>query len=128
MRFALGARGVGQSMAKCIWLTRHLVEKASERTFDSYLVVCEKTDRFVDIMNGSYEKGCSSIDSPNHPLLFELLDYVKFLCQWRDQSRSEKYNNLYFAESTHQDAVWSALLSLVYSARTQMPVGFNRVL
>ena len=84
--------------------------------------MCEKTDRFIDIMNGNYKKGCSNIDSPDHPLLFELLDYVKWLNMWRNQSILEENKQLYFADSTHQDTVWCAL-SLVYTAMKQMPAG-----
>ena len=84
------------------------------------------TDRLVDILNGNYDKGCSSIDSPNHPLLFELLDYVKWLHQWKRQSRNANNNYLFFAESTYQDTVWCAL-SLVYSAMKQLPDGHNIV-
>ena len=86
MRFALAARAMGSTIAKCIRSHHLLVKKASPRTFDSYLEVCEKTDRFLDILNGNYKKGCTSIDSPNHPLLFELLDYVKWLKKRRNQS------------------------------------------
>ena len=58
MRFALAAQAVGLTMAKCMKENKHKVKKASPATFDSYLEVCEKTDRFTDIMNGNYKKGC----------------------------------------------------------------------
>ena len=75
---------------------KHLINKAGPRTYASYLEVFQKTDRFVDILNGNYDKGCSSIDSPNHPLLFELLDYVKWLHQLKRQSRNANNNYLFF--------------------------------
>ena len=78
------------------------------------------------ILNGNYKKGCTNIDSPNHPLLFELLDYVKWLHKWRNQSIVAKNKYLYFADSTHQDTVWCAL-SLVYSAMKQLPEGHDIV-
>ena len=70
------------------------------------------------------KKGCTSIDSPHHPLLFEL--YVKWLHKWRNQSLVANNKYLYFADSTHQDTVWCAL-SLVYSAMKQLPKGHDIV-
>ena len=77
MRFGLAARAVGQSMANCIEshkdLVERIVEKASPNTYDSYLEVCKMTNRFIDIMNGKCSKGCSSINSPNHPAILSYL-------------------------------------------------------
>ena len=73
-------------------------------------------------MNAKKEKGSYYVNSPNDPQLFELLNYVKFLCKWRDQSRSYGNKYFYFADSTHQDTLWVAL-SLVYVARRHLPKG-----
>ena len=95
------------------------------------------------IMNGNRDKGCSTIDSPNHPHVYELLDYVKFLTQWKAQAlasemmtcldaNGEETNvclsdaNYYFADSTHQDSCWTAL-SIVIMARRQLPKGHDIV-
>ena len=91
-------------------------------TFSSYIALCDKTDRFVDVCNWSKDCNCSLINSPNHEHVYELLDYVKFLTRWRNQSRASKNPYHYFAESTHQDACWTAL-SLVIIARKHLPEG-----
>ena len=122
MRFGLAARAFGTSMSRCILAYKADVKKAGPSTYDSYLRMCKETDRFIDIMNAKSEKGCSFVDSPNDPQIFELLNYVKFLCAWREQSRRCGDKNLYFAESTHQDTLWAAL-SVVFVAREQMPAG-----
>ena len=101
IRFGLGACALGNLMSRCIKVNHEKVEKAGPTTFDSYLLLCKYTDRFVDVMNGKHEKACSKIDSPNHPHLFELLDYVKFLCKWRNQSQAQGDKYLYFAKLTH---------------------------
>ena len=58
--------------------------------FDSCLEVCKNTDRSVDIMNGNKKKGCDTIDSPSHPLMYKLLDYVNLLHQRRNQNTVAK--------------------------------------
>lgn len=98
----------------------------SPATYDSYLLLAQKTNRFIDIMNGNRDKGCSLIDSPIHPHVFELLEYVKFLTHWKSQIVAANNRYLYFAESTHQDTCWTAL-SIVLMARKQLPVGFDIV-
>ena len=62
------------------------------------------------------------MNSPNNPQLFELLNYVKVLCNWRDQSQAYGNKYFYFAESTHQDTIWAAL-SVVCVARRHLPKG-----
>lgn len=125
MRVGLAARAVGTSMKRCLENYGQQVKKASPNTFDSYILLCEKTDRFIDIMNGNNKgnKGCSLIDSPNHPHLYELLDYVKFLHQWKAQCYACKERYFYFPNSCHEDTCWVAL-SLVIMARKQLPEGF----
>ena len=123
MRFGFSARALGKSIAKCIRENKHkLAHKASPSTFNSYLAVCKYTDRFIDIMNAKKEKGCYYVNSPNNPQLFELLNYVKFLCKWRDQSRSYGNKYFYFADSTHQNTLWMTL-SLLYVGKRHLPRG-----
>ena len=68
------------------------------------------------------DRRCSLIDSPNHDHVYELLNYVKFLTQWRNQARKGGKPNHYFAPSTHQDSCWTAL-SFVIIARKDLPEG-----
>ena len=81
MQFGLAARAFGRSIMRCILANKADVEKAGPSTYNSYLLVCKYTDRFIDIMNAKQEKGCSFVDSPDGSQIFELRDYVKFLCQ-----------------------------------------------
>ena len=127
MRFGLAARALGGTMKKCIIEYRDKNSKlASPGTYDSYIELCTQTDKFVDVMNGNREKGCSNIISPNHEHVFDLLDYVKFLTRWKSQADALNNPNLYFAPSTHQDSCWTAL-SIVILARRQLPKGYDIV-
>ena len=45
MSFALAARVLGLTIVRCIRSHSHLFKHTSPDTFDSYLKVCEKTDR-----------------------------------------------------------------------------------
>ena len=47
MRFSLAAQAVGKSTGDYFSSHSHLVSKASPITFDSYLEVCKKTNRFL---------------------------------------------------------------------------------
>ena len=113
MRFGLAARSLGDNMIRCIQNNENQVTKATPRndnlisaetglsitspaTYDSYLLLAHKTNRFIDIMNGNRDKGCSLIDSPIHPHVFELLEYVKFLTHWKAQSMAANNRYLYF--------------------------------
>ena len=142
MRFGLAARGLGNSMIKCIESYGSHVERASHRnhhyidattgrdisytnTYDSYLLLCHHTNRFIDILNGRF----GNFGSPNQDLLYDLLDYVKFLTHWRAQCLAidrpwAPY--FFFPESTYQDTVWCAL-SFVIMARRQLPIGHEIV-
>ena len=109
MRFGLAARALGQTMKQCILSNGCKVEKASwisqeVNTLSSYIKLCDETDRFIDVCNARNDRRCSLIDSPNHDHVYELLNYVKFLTQWRDQARRGGNPNRYFAPSTHQDS------------------------
>jgi len=127
MRFGLAARALGQTMKQCILSNGCKVKKASwisqeVNTFSSYIKLCDETDRFIDVCNARDDRNCSLINSPNHVHVYELLDYVKFLTQWRGQARNGGNPNHYFAPSTHQDSCWTAL-SFVIIARKDLPEG-----
>jgi hypothetical protein len=127
MRFGLASRALGGTMKKCIIAYKSKNSKlASPSTYDSYIELCTQTDKFVDVMNGNRQKGCSNITSPNHEHVFDLLDYVKFLTRWKRQADALNNPNLYFAPSTHQDSCWTAL-SIVILARGQLPKGYDIV-
>ena len=122
MRFGLAARSLGGSMIRCIERHQNEVEKASPSTYDSYLLVARQTDKFIDVMNGNRDKGCSIIDSANHDHVYDLLDYIKFLTHWRAQAVAANNPYLYFTPETHQDTCWTAL-GIVILARKQLPHG-----
>ena len=65
----------------------------SPNTYYSYPLLSKYTNHFVDIMNGNNKdnKDCSLIDSPNYPHVFEFLNYVVFLMQWKAQVNNNEF-------------------------------------
>ena len=136
MRAGFAFNAVGGSLKRCMEIYKGKIPitirdnapflQASAGTFDSYIELCSQTDRFVDVVNGNFSKGCSNINSPNHEHVYDLLDYVKFLTHWKAQADMHNNPNLYFPRTTHEDTVWTAL-SFVIIARTQLPKDFDLV-
>ena len=88
MRFSLAAQAVGKSTGDYFSSHSHLVSKASPITFDSYLEVCKKTNRFyVDIMNGKYEKGVHP--SSHHSIHISLSCWIMLNDSSLDSVRAE---------------------------------------
>ena len=126
MRFALAARAMGLTMASCICSHHLFVEKASPNTLDSYLEVCEKTDRYVWILWTEITKLLHQHQLSQSSTII----WAPVLCKVVTSVEKSKYNSknkyLYFADSTHQDTLWCALL-LVYLAMKQLQEGHDIV-
>eukprot|EP00956_Cyclotella_meneghiniana_P002427 scaffold2741_cov56-Cyclotella_meneghiniana.AAC.1 len=100
MRTPLAARAQGNSVVKMILKYHDLNNKrASIDSYASFILHCSMTDKWFDILNAKTEKGCDVITSANHRHIYELLDYVNFLTQWKNQV--EPYQ--FFPVTTYQD-------------------------
>lgn len=96
-----------QTMLSCIKYYQSKNVKAAGDTYDSLIEYITVMDRFIDICNGTREKGCELIDSVSHKHVFELFDVVKFHHQWRNEAGLKAHNLLPL--STFQDTVWTAV-------------------
>lgn len=97
---------------------------ATTNTYDSLIKYIRTTDRFIDVMNGTFRKGCHLIVSANNPHVFELLDHVMFHTKWLAQVGKNKQH--YLPYSTYQDICWTALCPVLI-ARTQLVEGHTIV-
>lgn len=124
MRVPDAARAQGGSIANCMAKYGNKNPRASPSTYKSYIEHCHKTDKWVDVMNSNTEKGCSVIDSPNHPHVYDLLDYCAYHERWKRQVGPNK--EFYLTEQTNQDINWTSM-SIAILARTQLPPGHTIV-
>ncbi len=119
MRTSDAARAQGNTMKSMLQdygVARHVrPDRAGPRTYDSYILHCEMTDHWVNVMNATRSKGCGLISSTTHPHIYDLCNYVKYLKNWKD---SVSDPNLFFPFSTYQDACWTSfgpvVLALYY--------------
>lgn len=100
------ARAQGDTMRRMLEDYGGYNPKVSPRTYDSYILHCLMTDKWVNVMNASRSKYCELISAPNHRHIYDLCNYVKYLKEWKD---SVADTNLFFPFSTYQDLVWTSL-------------------
>lgn len=61
-------------------------QKVKLDMYDSIQLLVQKVDRIVDIFNSAGAlKNAPIIDSPQHPLLYEMLTILDFFCDWRQE-------------------------------------------
>ena len=117
MRTADAARAQGNSMMEMLHDFGSRNPKAGPSTYDAMMMHCLNTDHWVDVMNANISKGCGIISSPEHPHIYDLCDYVKYLTQWKN---SVSDSNLFFPNSTYEDVCWTSLGPVVL-ARYYLP-------
>ena len=118
-----------QSMLSIIEHYKSKNRKAPAGAYDSWIEYIKVVDRFVDVMNGTRDKGCELIDGADHPHVFELLDTVKFFTEWRnevvaDDELDVMYN--FLPSSSYEDTVWTCM-GIVGVARKQLRRGHKIV-
>uniref|UniRef100_A0A7S2LHX1 Uncharacterized protein n=1 Tax=Skeletonema marinoi TaxID=267567 RepID=A0A7S2LHX1_9STRA len=107
MRVPLAVKAQSNSMVKIIQTYgRSNAQKCNMETYDSLIEHCTKTNRWVDVMNNSRDKGCEQIDDPDHPHCYELLGYVEYHHRWMLQARGKKCG---VPKSTYEDVVWTCI-------------------
>ena len=78
MRVPWAVKVHSQSQLQCI---ERYIAKLAHRIPLEHWTSCKnhitKTDRWVDVMNHSYSKGCEPIDSADHRHNYELLSYAE---------------------------------------------------
>ena len=80
--------------------------KAGPTAFTSMKLHCYNTNIWVDVMNASVSKGCTTIESIHSRHIYQLCDYVAYLTDWK---RSVSDPNLFFPLSTYEDVCWTSL-------------------
>ena len=80
---------------------------AAADTYDAIMRYINVMDCFIDVMNGTRNKGWELIDSASHRHVFELLDVVKFQTSWKIQAGKNKW--AYQPISTYEDTVWTCV-------------------
>ena len=67
-----------------------LVEAWSDGDRDLKVIpLLNHMDRFIDIMNGTRNKNCHHINSPDHHHLDELLGILDFFRMWKNQKEEK---------------------------------------
>ena len=117
MRTSDAARAQGTSMRSMLQRFGSLNPKAGTSTYVPFMLHCTMTDKWIDVLNATRTKGCELIDSPSHRHIFDLLDYAKYMTEWKD---SVDDPNLFFPYSTYQDAIWTSFGPVVL-ARYYLP-------
>jgi hypothetical protein len=107
MRTCDAARAQGQTMMDMLMEYGHLNENAGRTTYDSYIYHCRQTDKWVDVLNATWKKGCEPISSAYHRHVYDLCDYVMYLTKWKEQVGSNK--NEFFPASTYEDVCYTSL-------------------
>jgi hypothetical protein len=69
-------------------------------------------DRLVDIMNARRDKGCSRIDSPNHPHLNELESILKTFAEWEQDAASHDSPESFLPWTMSEDIKWLCLSTI----------------
>ena len=64
-------------------------------------------DRFIDIMNGSGNKNCHHINSPDHHHLDELLEILDFFRLWKNQKEEKPLS--FITSQSYEDFQWTIL-------------------
>ena len=113
-----------QSMLSLIDAYKGNNPKAEPGAYTSWIKWITVMDRYIDVMNGTSEKGCENIDSADHNHVYKLLDVVVFHTHWRDQHK--KHSQHFLPRTTYQDIVWSAI-GIVGVARKQLRDGHTMV-
>ena len=124
LRTPLAMRVYSQTMLECIGYYLGKNTKASAETYGPIIEYISQMDRFIDIVNGNSDKGCELINSANHRHVFELLDFIKFITRWKNQTGKNKHQ--FLPNSTFQDTVWTAT-GLIGVARKQLRGGHTMV-
>ena len=84
-------RVFSQSMLAMLQNYKSKNAMAAADIYDAIMRYINIMDRFIDVMNGTRDKGCELIDSASHRHVFELLDVVKFHTSWKIQAGKNKW-------------------------------------
>jgi hypothetical protein len=90
-----------------------------ERVLYSCLIeLCKKLDRIVDIMNARGERGAPIMNSPQHGLIGEVLDILKWFSDWRSALEAAEQNleTAFFGKTLWEDLP-GLLLGVACTAR-----------
>lgn len=120
MRVFLAVQILSESVASMIehvMKTKELTVTGKE-LFESTVLFCRKMNRLVDIMNGRGENGAPIVRSPHDDVLYEALDILGWLADWRnDLVEGHLDLDVHFFPSELWEDVQGMVLSLVCTAR-----------
>ena len=66
MRTSDAAQAQGKTMMDMLMEYGHLNENAGPTTYNSYIYHCCQTDKWVDVLNATWKKGCEPISTAYH--------------------------------------------------------------
>ena len=113
MKVSLAVKLFSMSQLQCILrYGPNLTHKIPLEHWDSCINFIYKTNRWINVMNGSSKHGCEPVDNADHPHVFELLSYASYLDQWRRAVHPSNFLPI----STYEDCV-STLLAVVLTTR-----------
>ena len=129
LRTPLAMKVYSQSMIQLLQYYKSKNTNAGPAAYDAWIEYMQVVDRFIDVMNGTRDKGCECIDGPDHRHVYELLDTVKWFFAWKNEVAADKkliskYN--FLPSSAYEDTVWTCI-GIVGVARKRLRGGHKIV-